>query len=145
MPEKTSWDIENESCCFCSTIKKGESESACKWYKKCIIFVKNTELKIALFLFLYGSTVVIGLVISLINGLFSKFLRSSDWEKSRLLWRMQKEKIVKYKKCIKLGLKNTNVEYTEKFHKLLPFNARIEIRSIRTIEKFILYRSFLSM
>ena len=58
---------------------------------------------------------------------------------------MQKEKIVKYKKCIKLGLKNTNVEYTEKFHKLLPFNARIEIRSIRTIEKFIIYRSFLSM
>ena len=55
------------------------------------------------------------------------------------------KKIVKYKKCIKLGLKNTNVEYTEKFHKLLPFNARIEIRSIRTIEKFILYRSFLSM
>ena len=48
-------------------------------------------------------------------------------------------------KVHKIGTKNTNVEYTEKFHKLLPFNARIEIRSIRTIEKFILYRSFLSM
>ena len=41
-------------------------------------------------------------------------------------------------KVHKIGTKNTNVEYTEKFHKLLPFNARIEIRSIRTIEKFIL-------
>ena len=77
--------------------------------------MKNTELKIALFLFLYGSIEVIGLVISLINGLFSKFLRSSDWEKSRLLWRMQKEKIVKYKKCIKLGRIKKNVANGENF------------------------------